>query len=33
MLEEPEMRAERGVPRYFFKISNSYFMSAYKYYH
>lgn len=27
MLEDPEMRLER-VPRYFFKITNTYFMSA-----
>lgn len=33
MLEDPEMGQERGVPRYFFKISNTYFMSSYKYYH
>ena len=31
MLEDPELRLER-VPRYFLKISNSYFMSAYRYY-
>lgn len=33
MLEDPEMGQDRGVPRYFFKISNTYFMSSYKYYH
>lgn len=32
MLDDPELRLDR-IPRYFFKISNSYFMSAYKYYH
>lgn len=30
MLEDPELKR---VPKYFFKISNSYFMSTYKYYH
>jgi hypothetical protein len=30
MLDEPELKK---VPRYFFKISNAYFMSTYRYYH
>ena len=33
LLEDPEMSVERPIPRYFFKISNAYFMSAFKYYH
>ena len=32
MLDDPELRLDR-VPRYFYKISNAYFMSVYRYYH